>query len=37
MLADAGKAKKIIDYLGELSSPFGTKIEFKDGIGLIKL
>ena len=37
VLADTETAKKVIEYLGELSSPFGTKIDFKDGIGLVKL
>lgn len=37
LLADAEMAEKIIKYLGELSAPFGTKIDFKDGIGLVKL
>jgi len=36
-LADTGMAKKIIEYLAELSAPFGTKIESKDGLGQIKL
>ena len=35
--ADGETAKKIIEFLAELSAPFGTKIEFKGGIGLIKL
>lgn len=37
MQADGETAKNLIEYLAELSSPFGTKIEFKDGIGEIKL
>ncbi|MFC2002025.1 CapA family protein [Chloroflexota bacterium] len=37
MLADDKTARKLIEYLAELSAPFGTKIEFKDGIGLVKL
>jgi len=37
MLADADKAEKIIDYLGELSASFDTKIEYRDGIGQVKL
>ncbi len=36
MLADTEMARKLIEYLAELSSPFGTKVEFKDGIGLVK-
>ncbi|MFC2006478.1 CapA family protein [Chloroflexota bacterium] len=37
ILADAEKGKKLIEYLAELSSPFGVKVEFKDGIGSVKL
>lgn len=37
MLAEVETARQLIDYLGELSAPFGTKIEFRDGIGFIKL
>jgi poly-gamma-glutamate capsule biosynthesis protein CapA/YwtB (metallophosphatase superfamily) len=37
MLTDSETARKLIEYLAELSSPFETKIEFKDGIGLVKL
>jgi poly-gamma-glutamate capsule biosynthesis protein CapA/YwtB (metallophosphatase superfamily) len=37
MLADDKTARRIIDFLAELSAPFGTKIEFKDGVGLIRL
>jgi poly-gamma-glutamate capsule biosynthesis protein CapA/YwtB (metallophosphatase superfamily) len=29
-------ARRIIDYLGELSAPFGTHIEFADGVGVIR-
>lgn len=36
-LATGDKAEKIIKYLGELSAPFGIRIEFKDGAGLVKL
>ena len=32
----SGKAREIIDYLGELSAPFGTRIDFVDGVGLIR-
>jgi poly-gamma-glutamate synthesis protein (capsule biosynthesis protein) len=37
LMADSETAKKIIQFLAELSSPFGTKIEYQDGIGLIKV
>ena len=37
MLADSEMSKKIVDYLAELSAPFETKIEFKDGAGVVKL
>jgi poly-gamma-glutamate capsule biosynthesis protein CapA/YwtB (metallophosphatase superfamily) len=30
------RAKEIIDYLAEISAPFGTKIEFVDGKGIIR-
>jgi poly-gamma-glutamate synthesis protein (capsule biosynthesis protein) len=34
-LADASTGRRIIEYLGELSSPFGTKVCYSDGIGEI--
>jgi poly-gamma-glutamate capsule biosynthesis protein CapA/YwtB (metallophosphatase superfamily) len=37
MVADTEGAKRIIEFLAELSSPFGTKIVFQDGTGLTKL
>ena len=37
MLAEAGEGKKLVDYMAELSAPFGTSIEYKDGVGLVKL
>ncbi|MBI4329707.1 MAG: CapA family protein [Chloroflexi bacterium] len=37
MLAEGATAERIIAYLGELSAPFGTKIEYKDGAGLVQL
>ncbi|MBI2304951.1 MAG: CapA family protein [Chloroflexi bacterium] len=36
-LADPETARKAIEYLNELSAPFGTTIEFKDGVGLVKM
>jgi poly-gamma-glutamate synthesis protein (capsule biosynthesis protein) len=30
-------ARRIVHYLGELSEPFGTRIDFVDGVGLVKL
>lgn len=30
-------ARDLIAFVGELSAPFGTKVEFEDGIGLIKI
>ena len=36
-MAESETARKIIEYLGKLSSPFGTKIELKDGIGIVKV
>lgn len=35
--ADAETGKKIIDYLGRISAPFGTVIEYRDGTGIVKL
>ncbi|MFC1930197.1 CapA family protein, partial [Chloroflexota bacterium] len=37
MMAEGETARKLIEYLAELSSPFGAKIEFKDRIGLAKI
>lgn len=37
MLADPELAKKIIDDLARLSEPMGTKIEFRDGMGVVAL
>jgi hypothetical protein len=37
LLADEKTARLIIDYMEELSAPFGTKIEFRDGIGFVRL
>ena len=37
LVADADSAKTIIDYMGKLSAPFNTAIEFKDGIGLVRI
>ena len=37
ILAEAEDAKKITERLVQLSAPFGTKIKFKDGIGIVKL
>ena len=37
ILADRETGKKIIDYLGELSVPFGLKIKYQDGIGVVTL
>lgn len=36
-LVEGETAEKMIAYLAELSAPFGTHIEYKDGIGLVKL
>ena len=35
--AEGSTAKKIIEYIASVSAPFGTKIDYKDGIGLLKL
>ena len=37
MLADDETGRRIIGLLTELSAPYGTKIEFKDGAGFVKL
>lgn len=37
MLADSALAKKIIDDLKRLSLPFGTIIDFKEGVGIVAL
>lgn len=37
MLADTALGKKIIDDVAAFSRPFGTNIEFKDGIGIVAL
>jgi len=37
MLADEETGARIIHYVGQLSTPFGTKIELRDGVGFVKL
>ena len=37
LLADFAKAKEIIRYLKDISAPFGTKIKFRDGRGIVTL
>ena len=37
MLADEETGARIIEYVGQLSAPFGTKIEFRDGVGFVAL
>ncbi|TAK34170.1 MAG: hypothetical protein EPO21_10555 [Chloroflexota bacterium] len=37
LLAEPELGKEVIDYLSELSTPFGTEVEFKDGVGFAKL
>lgn len=37
IMADPGMGKQIIDYLKKLSAPFGTRIDYKDGIGVVTL
>ena len=37
MLADEELSKKIIGDLQRLSKPFGTEIEYRDGIGVVKI
>ncbi|TAK34151.1 MAG: hypothetical protein EPO21_10455 [Chloroflexota bacterium] len=37
LLAEPEAGKELIDYLSDLSTPFGTTVEFKDGVGLARL
>lgn len=37
LLADPETGRKIIDYLGKLSAPLGTKIEYKESVGFVHL
>jgi len=37
MLAEAALGRKLIEYMAEISAPYGTTIEYKDGAGLIVL
>jgi poly-gamma-glutamate synthesis protein (capsule biosynthesis protein) len=37
VMADPGLSKKIIEDLQKFSATYGTKIEFRDGIGLVTL
>jgi len=37
MLAEGDAGKKLIEYVGELSAPFGTNIQYDNGVGLVKL
>lgn len=37
ILASTEMCRSIIDYMAELSAPFGTKIVFDNGIGVVKL
>jgi hypothetical protein len=37
MLADAALAAKIIDDVRTFSTPFGTAIDFKDGVGVVRV
>lgn len=37
IMADSSKGGKIIDYLQKISAPFGTRITFRDGRGIVQL
>ena len=37
VLADAKVGREIVEYLAELSAPFGTKIEYREGVGVVEL
>jgi len=36
-MANEEMAKKIIEYVGDLSAVYGTKVTFKDGMGFVRL
>ena len=36
-LADKELGKKIVDRVAKMSSPYGNEIEFKDGVGIVKI
>lgn len=36
-MANPELGAKIIGYLGELSAPFGTKIEYQEGVGVVRI
>jgi len=37
LFADPELSKKIIEHLKRYSEPFGTAIDFEDGIGIVRL
>ena len=37
MMADSAKGEKIINYLEKISAPFGTRIAFQDGRGIVQM
>lgn len=37
LLADGEEGKKIITYFGRVSARFGTKIDYKDGVGYVRI
>jgi poly-gamma-glutamate synthesis protein (capsule biosynthesis protein) len=37
LMAEGEEARRIIERYGKLSEPFDTEIEFKDGIGVVKI
>jgi hypothetical protein len=37
LAADTETGRKIIEYTAGVSSPFGTKIAYQDGVGLVKV
>jgi poly-gamma-glutamate capsule biosynthesis protein CapA/YwtB (metallophosphatase superfamily) len=37
MLSEPKEGKRLIEYMEELSAPFGTRIEYKEGVGIVKV
>jgi len=37
MLAEGDAARRLIEYMGELSAPFGTNIKYENGVGVVAL
>jgi poly-gamma-glutamate synthesis protein (capsule biosynthesis protein) len=37
MLANLELSRKIIDDVAKFSAPYGTKVEFRDGVGIVQV